>query len=241
MLGTPAAFTPNIIQLPPTAIPGSAGILTVTGLSGQRDVKGPQSSMRRWSVLVLCVAELMRIMEIIISCSLDATSIKEPCLAVELLMLIVGRGASEPSAANKYGGLKISVSRWLGSTSPLHRLLMSFAPLPHKPPPPVNTLPSGSNAATLWYVLPNWCLASSNVNFSVAGSQISAGQQSLLHRQRSNQNVRVYPPSPDNYRETKRPSCTGTLSRQLPLLMRVEKHRQSDSCNVPQGGRGSRT
>jgi hypothetical protein len=142
LLGTPFALTPKIIQWPGTATPGSGWIVTVIGPAAQGVVKGPQSSMRRWSVLVECVAEPMRIIDTIMSCSLPVTVIGEPLAATLLLTVIVGRGASDPSAANRYGGEKISASRWLAEH------------LPQSPPPPVNTRPSGSSAPVLWYVRP---------------------------------------------------------------------------------------
>jgi hypothetical protein len=41
---------------------------------------------------------------------------------------------------SRFGGVKISPSKWFVAQSP------------QRPPPPVNTRPSGISSATLWYV-----------------------------------------------------------------------------------------
>jgi hypothetical protein len=52
--------------------------------------------------------------------------------------VITGRVAGDPSGLNRYGGEKISALSWLAPPYLPHMV-------PQRPPPPVNTLASGSN------------------------------------------------------------------------------------------------
>ena len=124
-------------------------------------------------MLVECVALPIRTIDTIINCSLAATVRVLPRVAVLALTEIVGRGARVPSALNRYGGLKTSASRWFTLQSP------------HRPPPPVKTRASGNNTPVLWYVRAILCFASSRVNSSVAGSQISAEQACVSPNQQT--------------------------------------------------------
>jgi hypothetical protein len=76
-LGTPAAFIPKSIQKPGIATP-VPGICTMGLLAKQTEVEGPQSSSRRWSVLVECVDPPMRIIDTIERGSDDVTVITSP-------------------------------------------------------------------------------------------------------------------------------------------------------------------
>jgi len=58
--------------------------------------------------------------------------------AVEGADVITGRVAREPSAFSRYGGVKTWPSKWLVAQ-----------PVPHSPPPPVNTRPSGMSSAMI--------------------------------------------------------------------------------------------
>ena len=98
---------------------------------------------------------------------LVATVMSAPFAAVAGAVVITGRDAAVPSALSRYGGVKISPSKW-------------FVPqVPHRPPPPVKTRPSGISSATLWYVR-GIAAAASVVNGSVAGSHISALSTAVL-------------------------------------------------------------
>src|SRR3712207_1478715 len=96
--------------------------------------------MRRWSVLTEWVTAEARTSENLGVEPLVLTVIDEPWLAVAGALSMLGRVFSEPSSSSRYGGVRISPSQWFV----LH--------LPHRPPPPEKTRPSGSRTATLWYV-----------------------------------------------------------------------------------------
>jgi hypothetical protein len=65
LLTTPAVLTQNTIHGPLVAIP-AAGIVTDFDVTApQADVEAPQSSRRRWSLLMLCVEEPKRIIDTI--------------------------------------------------------------------------------------------------------------------------------------------------------------------------------
>lgn len=76
-LGTPAAFTANTIQFPGIAIP-APGTVRDALAPPQGLVEGPQSSRRRWSVLVPCVAPPMRSIDTMDSGSEAVTVIAPP-------------------------------------------------------------------------------------------------------------------------------------------------------------------
>jgi hypothetical protein len=63
-LTTPAVLTQNTIHGPLVAIP-SPGTVTVIDAAPQAVVEAPQSSRRRWSLLMLCVEEPKRIIDTI--------------------------------------------------------------------------------------------------------------------------------------------------------------------------------
>lgn len=82
-LTIPAAFTPKTIHGPGIAIP-MPGTVTEAVVPLQAVEKGPQSSRRRWSVLELCVAPPMRIMDTIERAS-DAVTVMMPPGAAKML------------------------------------------------------------------------------------------------------------------------------------------------------------
>lgn len=142
--------------------PALFGSCTTAGLPPQGPKFGPQSSTRRWSVLVECVTALNRIMEMMDSGWLDVTVSVPPTATEAVFTDTVGRVAGDPLLLKRYGGDKIWASAWLTSQPP------------QRPPPPSRTRPSLSRMPVEWYVRGTECWASMAVHSSVSGSQISA-------------------------------------------------------------------
>src|SRR5215475_8790678 len=95
------------------------------------------SGIRRWSLSTLWVTEPIRTSANVLTARLVATVMAVPAVAVAGALVMTGRGAGVPSGLSRYGGVKICPSGWL------------VLQLPHRPPPPENTRPSGSSMATL--------------------------------------------------------------------------------------------
>src|SRR5690242_19355109 len=124
--------------------------------------------MRRWSVSTECVAVPIRTIANCDTARLVDTVMLSPFVAVAGAAVMTGRDAALPSEFSRFGGVKISPSKWLVAQ-----------PVPHRPPPPVNTRPSGISSATLWYVR-GTAAGAMVVNCSVAGSHISALRTAVL-------------------------------------------------------------
>lgn len=97
------------------------------------------SATRRWSVLTVWVTVPYRISEKrITAVSVDTLSVEPGIARAADTAEMAGRNSGAPSALNRYGGLKTWPSKWL------------VAQPPHRPPPPRNTVASGSRRPTEW-------------------------------------------------------------------------------------------
>ena len=74
--------------------------------------------MRRWSVFTVWVTVPIRTIENAATARFVSTVMVAPLAAVAGAEVMDGRDAGEPSGSSRYGGVKISPSKWLLAQPP---------------------------------------------------------------------------------------------------------------------------